>query len=147
MFLINTEYLRKVISCWSSVLRRHKQAYWTWFIPRLLMTWICKEPGHQQAWYWLSLNVVHVFCCLNEKIEAGTKWPPFCRWHFKWFFFSENVLNLDEISLKFAPKVLIDNISSLGQVMAWNCFVDKPLSGPMMAQLSDAYMRHLTSIS
>ena len=25
------------------------------YLHALLMTWWCKEPGHQQAWYWISL--------------------------------------------------------------------------------------------
>ena len=37
-----------------------------------------------------------------------------------------------EISLKFVPKVLIDNIPALVQMMAWRRIGDKPLSEPMM---------------
>ena len=47
-----------------------------------------------------------------------------------------------QISLKFVPKGPIDNKSALGQVMAWRRTGDKPLSEPMRAQFSDAYMRH-----
>ena len=34
---------------------------------------------------------------------------------------------------------LLNNMSVLGQVMAWHPTVDKPLSEPMMEWLTDAY--------
>ena len=46
------------------------------------------------------------------------------------------------ISLKFVPRSPIDNKPALVQVMAWCRTGDKPLSEPMMAQFTDAYMRH-----
>ena len=42
--------------------------------------------------------------------------------------------------LKFVPKGLIDNMSSLVQVMAWRLTGDKPLPEPMMTQFTDAYI-------
>ena len=33
---------------------RQGPAYSTWSIPWLLMSWRCKEPGHQLPWYWPS---------------------------------------------------------------------------------------------
>ena len=49
------------------------------------------------------------------------------------------------ISLKFVPKGPIDNKSVLGRVMAG--FDAKPLPEPMLAQFTDAYMRHLGEMS
>ena len=54
---------------------------------------------------------------------------------FKCIFFNENVWISIKISLKFVPKGLINNISSLVQIMAWRCPGDKPLSEPMMVNL------------
>ena len=51
---------------------------------------------------------------------------------FKCIFFNENVLILIKISLKFVPKVWINNISALFQIIAWCQPGDKPLSGPVM---------------
>ena len=34
---------------------RQSSTYATQSIPRLLMPWRRKEPGHQQPWYWISL--------------------------------------------------------------------------------------------
>ena len=47
-----------------------------------------------------------------------------------------------QISLKFVPMGPIDYKSALVQVMAWRRTGDKPLPEPMLAQFTDAYMRH-----
>ena len=52
-----------------------------------------------------------------------------------------------KISLKFVPKGPINNIPSLVQKMVWRRSGDKPLSEPMLAYLTDAYMRHSASMS
>ena len=54
---------------------------------------------------------------------------------FKNVFLNENVLIWLQISLKFVPKVRINNIPELVQVMAWRRSGDKPLSEPMMVSL------------
>ena len=54
----------------------------------------------------------------------------------KWIFLNENVWILLKISLKFVPKVQINNIPALDQIMAWRRPDDKPLSEPMMVRLS-----------
>ena len=54
---------------------------------------------------------------------------------FKCIFFNENVLLLIKISLKFVPKVWINNVPALVQMMAWRRPGDKPLSEPMMVRL------------
>ena len=54
---------------------------------------------------------------------------------FKYIFLNENVWIAIKISLKFFPKVLINNITSLVQIMAWRRPGDKPLSEPMMIHL------------
>ena len=52
-----------------------------------------------------------------------------------------------KISLKFVPKGPINNIVALVQKMAWRQSGDKPLSEPMMAYFSDAYMHLSASMS
>ena len=47
----------------------------------------------------------------------------------------------------FVPKGPIDNEPTLFQIMAWHQIGDMPLSEPMMAQFTDAYMRHWASMS
>ena len=54
---------------------------------------------------------------------------------FKCIFLNENAWISLKISLKFVPKVRINNIPALVQMMAWRRPGDKPLSEPMMASL------------
>ena len=54
---------------------------------------------------------------------------------FKCIFLNENVWISLTISLKFVPKVPINNIPTLVQIMAWRRPGDKPLSEPMMVGL------------
>ena len=44
------------------------------------------------------------------------------------------------MSLKFAPKGSFENKAAVVQVMAWRRIVDKPLSEPMLTQLTDTYV-------
>ena len=60
----------------------------------------------------------------------------------KTIFFNENVPIPIKFSLKFVPKGKIDNNPALVVIMAWRRIGDKPLSEPMLAQITDAYMRH-----
>ena len=60
----------------------------------------------------------------------------YCRYFaddiFKCIFMNENIWILIKISLKIIPRVRINNISALVQIMAWRRQGDKPLSEPMM---------------
>ena len=54
---------------------------------------------------------------------------------FKCIFLNENVWILLKISLWFVPKIPIDNIPALVQIMAWRHSGNKPLLEPMMVSL------------
>ena len=54
---------------------------------------------------------------------------------FKCIFLNENVWNSLKTSLKFVPRVPINNIPALDQIMAWRRLGDKPSSEPMMVCL------------
>ena len=54
---------------------------------------------------------------------------------FKCTFLNENVGISLKISLQFVPKVPINNIPTLVQIIAWHRPGDKPLSEPMMVSL------------
>ena len=58
---------------------------------------------------------------------------------FKCIFLNENVWMSLNISLKFVPKVQINNIPALIQIMAWRRSGDKLLSEPMIISL----LRHI----
>ena len=64
-----------------------------------------------------------------------THWGHFTDVIFKSIFLNENVWILLKISLRFVPKVPVNNIPSLVQIMAWRRPGDKPLSEPMMVSL------------
>ena len=66
---------------------------------------------------------------------------------FKCIFSREKVEILINISLKYVPMVLIDNILSLVQIMAWRQPGDKPLSEAMIVRLLKQYTLHLASMS
>ena len=53
----------------------------------------------------------------------------------KRIFLNENVWMSIKMSLKFVPKVPINNIPALVQIMAWRRPGDKPLSDPMLVSL------------
>ena len=52
-----------------------------------------------------------------------------------------------KISLNVIPYGPIDNKSALVQIMAWRWTGDKPVSEPMMAYFTYAYMPHSASLS
>ena len=52
-----------------------------------------------------------------------------------------------QISLKFVPRIPIDDKPALVQVMAWRPTDDKPLPEPKMTQFTDVYMRHKEGMS
>ena len=54
---------------------------------------------------------------------------------FKCIFDNENECISPRISLKFVPRVRINNIPALVQIMAWRRPGDKPLSKPMVVSL------------
>ena len=67
---------------------------------------------------------------------------------FKCIFLNENVWISLQISLKFVPKVQINNIPALVQIMAWRRPGDKPLSEAMVVvSFTDAYVSHSASMS
>ena len=61
---------------------------------------------------------------------------------FKCIFLNENDKIPIQIPLKCVPSSPIDNKPALVMVMAWRRKGDTPLPEPMMAQFTDAYIRH-----
>ena len=98
---------------------------------------------HQAAMYSMNsqtlLKVTYGTWALSNSVDknskAETKWTPLQGWHFQMHFFNKNAWFLLKISLKFVPKVRINNIPALVQIMAWWRPVDKPLYEPMMVSL------------
>ena len=100
-------------------------------------------------WWWPEANIptagYHWLCCpcfhgrINQSMvntlrprQNGRHFPDDI---FKCIFLNENWGNSIKISLKFVPKVPINNIPALIQIMAWRRSGNKPLSEPMMVNL------------
>ena len=82
--------------------------------------------------WWKSLKDRHF------KINSLRPRPNRCHFaddSFKCIFENENEWISPRISLKFVPKVWINNIPALVHIMAWRRPGDKPLSEPMMVSL------------
>ena len=62
-------------------------------------------------------------------------------------FAERNYRILVQISLKSVPYGQIKNTLAFVEIMAWCRTGGKPLSEPMMASFTDAYMRYTVSIS
>ena len=78
--------------------------------------------------------------CLNSTVIVNTLRPRQDGRHFpddilKWIFLNENLWISLKILLKFVPRVLINNISTLVQMMIWRRLDNTPLSEPMMVCL------------
>ena len=65
---------------------------------------------------------------------------------FKCFFVNGKVWIAIKISLILFPKGSINNKRTLTQIMTWCRTGDKPLSEPMVALFTDAYVRHSASV-
>ena len=79
----------------------------------------------------IRLFVLYYFNSLRPRLNGS----PFADDIFKCIFLNENKWILPRISLKFVPKVRINNIPALVQIMAWRRPGDKALSEPMMVSL------------
>ena len=77
------------------------------------------------------LDLTHGFNSLRPRQNGRYKADDI----FKCIFLNENVWFPTKISLKFVPKVPINNIQALVLIMAWRRPGDKPLSEPMMVSL------------
>ena len=82
---------------------------------------------------------------LRYWMEAETRWPPFCRWHFQKYIFW---LRISLFWLKFKWNLYLRTqliTSQLIQVLGWSRTGHGALPEPMMTQLIDAYMCHQPS--
>ena len=89
--------------------------------------------SHEQYWqHWGDRGLLWRFNSLLRPRKNGRHFPDDV---FKLFLLHENAWISLIMSLKFAPKVPINNIPALIQIMAWRRRGDKPLSELMMVNL------------
>ena len=100
------------------------------------------ELGFQSCVWWTMINSVRPGIAVNLVIigSVNTLRPRQNGRHFpddifKCIFLNENVWISIKIPLKFVPKVPINNIPALFQIMAWRRPGDKPLSETMMVTI------------
>ena len=94
---------------------------------------VWRRPGAQALV--IDLKLLHyLHICFNtlRPRQNGRYFPDDI---FKRIFLNENVLISIKISLKFVPRVPMNNIPALVQIMAWRRPGDKPLSEPMIVSL------------
>ena len=79
-----------------------------------------------------NLSIMHTVAVNTLRPrQNGRRFPHM----FKCIFLNKNVWISLKISLKFVPKVRINNLPALVQITAWCRPGDKPLSEPMMVSL------------
>ena len=87
-------------------------------------------------WFTSHMTVTRV----NSSLP-GQDGRPFADEIFMGILVNEKFWILIKNSLKFVPKVPIDNNSALDNIMAWRRIGDKPLCEPVLMRFTDAYMR------
>ena len=90
-----------------------------------------------QIWKYFRDKVLFQNCAIEQlnSLRPGQNGRHFPDDHLKCIFLNGNAWISLKISLKFVPKVRINNIPALVQIMAWRRPGDKPLSEPMMVSL------------
>ena len=85
--------------------------------------------------------------CVNTLRPGKICGRHFGRQHIKCISLNKNFWILNKISLKYVLQGLIDNMAALVLIMAWRRTGAEPLSEAMLPCYTDAYMRHLASMS
>ena len=104
--------------------------------PTKVMRWF--KPNKWQATNWTQYDQMLIHVTRPQWVNTlrprqhGRHFPDNI---FKCTFLNENVQISIEVSMKFVPRIPINNILALVQIMAWCRLCDKPLSEPMMDSL------------
>ena len=101
----------------------------TWLVG--VSIWLVGDLGRWKEDYMWSLGVENDVNTLRQRQNGR----HFADDTFKCIFMNENVRISINISLKFVPEGLINNISALVWIMAWHRPGNKPFSEPMMVNL------------
>ena len=139
--------LFRVFLCYFSGLCRDLDPSYCATIPAAELRTNCGQPEYRDMWMKCCHSCEQAFLArwiwpflIWMKMQLNTLRPRqngrhFADDTFKHIFMNENVRFSINISLKFVPKGLINNIPELVQIMAWRRPGDKPLSEPMMVNL------------
>ena len=120
-------------------------------IPALVQIMVWRRPGDKPLSEPMMVSLLTNTCVTRPQwvntYRQRQNGSHFAYHSFKCNFLNDNFWILNEMSLKCVPYGLIDNMATLAQIMAYHRSCDKPLSEPMMASFSYAYMRHSASTS
>ena len=114
-----------------------------------VMAWCHQATSHYQpAITWANVDLTQIYVTRPQWVNTlrpRQNGRRFADDVFKCIFLNENEWISLKISLKFAPKVPINNIPALVQIMAWRRPGDKPLSEPMIVRLPSLSLNKLMS--
>ena len=118
---------------WDIILINYGNVYWSTYASLELDELMIPNIEHI---LWHSGMLMSVWLLKNvHTLRPRQNGRRFADDTFKRIFLNKNVTISIKISLKFVPKVSINNIPALVQIMAWRRLGDKPLSEPMMVGL------------
>ena len=113
-------------SFWTEIMILWYKFHWRSIMVKIVIVAINGlAPNRHQGITWTSVNT----------LRPRQNGRHFADDSFKCIFLNENARISLKISLKFVPKVQINNFPALVQIMAWRQPGDKPLSEPMMVSL------------
>ena len=99
-----------------------------------MVNMIYTKPQQNHNKVWTMCITLGMYCRVNT-LRPRQNYRHFTDDIFKYIFLTEYVWSSLKISLKFVPKVSINNIPALVQIMVWHWPGDQPLSEPMMVKL------------
>ena len=109
------------------------------YITPTYITHLYHTHQHHTHLYHTHLYHTHLYHSLSSSLP-GQNGCHFADNIFKCISPNEKALISIKISLKFVPKGPINNIPALVQIMAWRRPGDKPLSEPILTQLTEEYI-------
>ena len=111
------QHREEVLSCPAQVGVLTGGQVWHYSLCNMTNTYLLSFPGYFQEPHWLSMATI-----FQTFFSNVFSWMKMYEFHLK-------------VWLKFVPKVPVNNIPALVQIMAWRHLGDKPLSEPMMVSL------------
>ena len=101
----------------------------------ILREWIIRSTPWNYVYDICDICILLSLLCRLNTLRPRQNGCHFPDDIFEGIFLNKNEWISLKISLKFVPKVRINNIPALVQIMAWRRRGDKPLSEPMMVSL------------
>ena len=134
----NTHAPEYVVASLKNFMKALSQRHiWRHYFSVCKVNWDILEPAWNISYHTCNnalLPGTSIIKCIN-KLRPWQNGRHFADDILKCIFLNENARISLKMSLKFVPKVRINNIPALVQIMAWRRPGDKPLSEPMMFSL------------